>query len=435
MSQPSHPSSPRSPKYCRQRHRDGADRAFATIDGRRHYLGSYDSPESHQAYARLCAELAAGIRPGQHASGTTVAQLIDAYWHHAKQAYRDAQGDPSPHAKRIRHALRPALDLYGDTPADAFGPQAIRTIRERWIQQGLARKTINGYVQTIRKMFRWGVSYELVQPAVLQKLNAVEHLRRDRSPARETPPVRPVSDEQIEAVLPLVPAPVAALIRLQRLTGARPGELLPLRAVDLNTTANPWVFRPEKHKTSYRDGERVIHFGPIAQSILQPYMLTKPVGVPLFSPRDAARNRRRRRRTDATRSAQSDTPQKPSDGPTGSAQRRPGAHYDLASYRRAIHRACDEAFPPPALLARLKNETAAQHQERLTEAQWEELRQWQREHRWSPNQIRHTAATELAKAYGIETAKAVLGHRKFDTTRIYAERDFSKAAEAIQSIG
>lgn len=41
--------------------------------------------------------------------------------------------------------------------------------------------------------------------------------------------------------------------------------------------------------------------------------------------------------------------------------------------------------------------------------------------RWAPNQLRHTAATELRKAYGVEVARAVLGHSHLNTTEIYAE--------------
>jgi hypothetical protein len=43
--------------------------------------------------------------------------------------------------------------------------------------------------------------------------------------APELPPVRPVDDEVVEATLPYLPEIVADMVRLQRLTGARPGEV------------------------------------------------------------------------------------------------------------------------------------------------------------------------------------------------------------------
>src|SRR4051794_3937539 len=41
------------PSYCRDK---ATDRAYVVIDGRRHYLGRFDSPESRDAYDRLIGE-------------------------------------------------------------------------------------------------------------------------------------------------------------------------------------------------------------------------------------------------------------------------------------------------------------------------------------------------------------------------------------------
>ena len=54
---------------------------------------------------------------------------------------------------------------------------------------------------------------------------------------------------------------------------------------------------------------------------------------------------------------------------------------------------------------------------------------------WNPNQLRHTAATDIRAAHGLEAAQVVLGHSKADTTQIYAERDLAKAREAMRAIG
>ena len=47
------------PKY---RHHKGSGQAFVQVNGRRHYLGKWDSPKSKEAYARFVAELA--VSPG-----------------------------------------------------------------------------------------------------------------------------------------------------------------------------------------------------------------------------------------------------------------------------------------------------------------------------------------------------------------------------------
>jgi site-specific recombinase XerC len=63
------------------------------------------------------------------------------------------------------------------------------------------------------------------------------------------------------------------------------------------------------------------------------------------------------------------------------------------------------------------------------------LKVWQSEHRWFPNQLRHSAATEFRRQFGLEAAQVLLGHSKADVTQVYAERDFAKAAAVARQIG
>ena len=99
----------------------------------------------------------------------------------------------------------------------------------------------------------------------------------------------------------------------------------------------------------------------------------------------------------------------------------------MDSYRRAIYRAADKAFPHPELGTLKESE--------LFPAQLAELRQWQDEHRWAPNQLRHTAATEIRKAFGLEAAQIALGHSQANITQVYAERDMAKGIEVARRIG
>ena len=45
-------------------------------------------------------------------------------------------------------------------------------------------------------------------------------------------------------------------------------------------------------------------------------------------------------------------------------------------------------------------------------AELAELKKWQSDHRWSPNQLRHAAATEVRKQFGLEAAQIILGHSR-----------------------
>ncbi|MBL8875813.1 MAG: tyrosine-type recombinase/integrase, partial [Phycisphaerae bacterium] len=42
---------------------------------------------------------------------------------------------------------------------------------------------------------------------------------------------------------------------------------------------------------------------------------------------------------------------------------------------------------------------------------------------WSPNQIRHTKATEIRHEHGLEAAQVILGHSRIEATQIYAEKN------------
>jgi integrase len=68
-------------------------------------------------------------------------------------------------------------------------------------------------------------------------------------------------------------------------------------------------------------------------------------------------------------------------------------------------------------------------------AQKAELRAWRKRHRWHPHQLRHNAATELRKEFGIEAARIILGHRSAAITEVYAEKDEQEAIEAITKVG
>jgi len=56
-------------------------------------------------------------------------------------------------------------------------------------------------------------------------------------------------------------------------------------------------------------------------------------------------------------------------------------------------------------------------------------------HRWHPQQLRHSAATELWKEFGIEPARIILGHHSTAVTEIYAEKDEQEVIEAIMKAG
>ncbi|MDZ4784352.1 MAG: site-specific integrase [Planctomycetia bacterium] len=372
--------------------------AVVKLAGRFVYLGAFGSDEALQRYRRVIAEWQAkGCWTPEAA--IVVKQVIAGYWRHAEVYYRK-NGKPTSELSIIKPAMRVLNDLYGDVPATAFGPLALKACREAMIGKDLCRTTINGYVSRIKQAFRWAVENELVPAPVHQALLAVPGLKRGRTLARESAPVRPVDGADMEAVLPFVARQVAAMIRLQWLTGMRPQEVVQMRMGDIDRGGRVWIYRPTDHKVEHHGMDRVVPLGPQAQEVLVPFLKLDPV-VALFSPREAEKERRAAMRAARKSKVWPSHSNRARKVRRGSDVQNLRDCYDTASYRRAVDRGCEKAGLPS----------------------------------WSPNQLRHSAATRIRKEMGCEVAQAVLGHRQLETTQVYAEVNQARAVEAMERLG
>ena len=385
----------RAPNYIPQPSRHAKGLAVVRLNGKDFYLGPYGSPEAKAKYERLIADWLANGRQLPEAD-LTVNEVILAYLKHA-HAYYKPVGKKSGEIGCISDALAIVKNLYGRTSAVEFGPKALKAVRERMVQKDWCRKYINHQIDRVRRMFRWATEEELLPGFVYHALQSVRGLRKGKPGVRESEKVRPAPWASIKAVLPLVRPVVRAMIRFQYLTGCRPEEVCILRPMDIRKGGTIWVYRPASHKTEHHDKERQIFIGPKAQRLLRPWLKVAPEAY-VFSPARSEADRNGERR----RSRQSPmTPSQAKRQPKKDRRRSPRDRYDTASYRRAIKRACKKA--------------------KVAE--------------WSPNQLRHNAATRLRKKYGIEVARIILGHSTLVTTQIYAEADWRKAMEVMGQVG
>jgi integrase len=401
------------PKYCRH---NASGRAYVKIHGKRHYLGRYGTPESKERYARFVSELAVNPvvtpTPSARPVAITVVELAAAYQDFAEEYYRK-NGVLTLTATNIRRSLLIATELYGRTPAKDFGPLCLLAIQRQLAEKKLARRYVNDVVDKIRRCFKWGTSRELIPGSVYHALSAVEGLRKGRTTAREPDPVLPVDEAVVNATLPHLPPIVADMVRFQRLTGCRPGEVCQLRPMDLDRSAEVWQYRPASHKTEHHGKERIIFVGPKAQAIILPYLL-RDTAAHCFSPAESEEKRhvemRERRKSKLTPSQRNRRKAHP--------MRRAKDSYTKDSYARAIRRGVDKAnkaIKTDAELFAIENPTLLAH--------------------WAPNRLRHTRATEVRKQFGLEAAQVVLGHSKANVTEVYAERDSALAVEVMKKIG
>lgn len=404
----------RVPSY---RHHKASGQAVVALDGRDVYLGPYGTDESRERYQRVISEWLTNRKkappngPTGHAARNpvdlTINELFLPYWEFVQGYYRK-HGQPTSEARNTRAAMDPLLVGYGRVNAKNFGPLALKAYRQGLIDVGFTRGVINKHVGRVKRFFRWAVEHELISPDVYQALTAVTGLRRGRVSVPESSPVRPVADDVVDATLEYVNRYVAAMIQLQRFTGMRPSEVTIMRLRDLDTSGDDWIYRPESHKTEHYERERVIYLGPRAQEVLRPFLIGE-LHTYFFSPRRVMEEFQAcRRATAGTHKTYKriHTPKK-----------RPGERYTTNSYEHSIHRGSDKAFPPP---------------EGVTEG---EIKAWRKQHRWSPNQLRHSAATFLRKEFGIDAARVVLGHASPAITEVYAELDHTKAAEIMLKVG
>lgn len=385
--------------------------ARVRIRGRDYYLGAHGSDESKRRYEELVRKLLTDrekadlARRAELSSSLTLGELVTAYLRHAR-TYYVKNGRPTNECGNIASALAPVLDRHGAELVTSFGPKALKAIRAGWVSDRRVRSSINKRVDRVRRMFVWAVAEELVAPEVLAALRSVQGLKKGRTEATEGVPVRPVCDAAVEAIRPHVSRQVWAMVELQRLTGARPGEITIMRTCDLVMAGKVWEYRPSSHKTEHRGKDRVIFLGPAAQEILKPWLRTD-LAAYLFSPAEAMAELWAQRR-EARQSKL--TPSQAARQRLRRPKKAPHDRYTVASYSRAIRDGVRKANQ-----ARQQGTPEIPH--------------------WSAHQLRHSAATRLRREFGLDTARAVLGHSSPVVTEVYAELDQAKAAEVMGKIG
>lgn len=424
------------------------------------YLGVYNSPESRAEYGRVIAELATdpanGPSPAGSAGVRTLAPTVDevllAFWKHAERHYRTPDQKPTTEVEEIRRSIIPLRRLYGHTPAGQFGPLGLEAVRREMIAAGWCRTLINRRIDRVKRVFKWATSQELVAPSVYQAIRTLPGLRRGRTDARESEPVKPVDPAHVAATLPFLPRHLRCMVELQQLTGMRPGEVCRLRLGEVERTGEVWVYRPGQHKTAHRGTTRTVHLGPRAQTAVAAFLRgdhPPPSGwgyVQLDDPhqrnarlvmadsyqdagrvrdaallRDTARDvvlvggcvidpaatlfcpfsAREDRLRDARAKRKTKVPPSQVSRRRAKPQLTPASEYTPHTYAHAVRVAAGKAGAP----------------------------------HWHPNQLRHTFGTEVRKVHGLEAAQVLLGHARADVTQVYAERDTALAAKVAAEIG
>lgn len=346
--------------------------AVVTIGRRDIYLGKHGTRASKEKYSRVLAEWLASDRPATLATSAEITVTeVCAAFLGFARKHYVKRGQVTSEVAGYKVLIRLLKELYGSTKAAQFGPRQLKAVRAKMLDADASRPYINKQMVRLRHLMKWAAAEELIPVEVYHRLSVVPGIRKGKGEAREVPPVTPVDDSVVDATLPYLRPVVAAMVQFERLTGARPDEVCRMRPCDIDRSGEVWRYVPESHKTEHHGRERIIFIGPKAQEVLRPYLFGDD--LPCFrSPRS----------------------------PKG---------FNTRSYRDRIHMGVERA-----------NATRAPSQQIP---------------RWNPNQLRHTAATEIRARFGLEAAQVALGHSKADVTQVYAERDQRLAVEVARQVG
>ena len=383
-------------------------------------LGRHGSPESHVEYQRLLAEWRAShvSPPSDRASGAgppdlTLSEIALAFDKHAERYYRHLNGEQTGEAQNYKDAMTLLLDLYGHVTWREFGPNSLRAIQTAMVEKNLARKTINARINRIRRVFKWAVSREMVPGTLLTGLMCVAPLRRGEQveiptkdgvktiTVKESPGVHAIPWERVDATMPFLSKPVAAMVQIMRFSNCRAQDVVSMRGCDLDMTGEVWVYEPAHHKNSWREEESVTHkryvyFGPLCQEIIRPFLKDEPQAY-LFSPRQATADYQAQRAVDRkTKKPPSQLRRKKKKNP----KRAPRDRYSVNTFQQSVRKACLKAGQPT----------------------------------WTVLEVRHTRATDVREQHGVEGAAASLGDR-VEAAQIYAERNKKLARQIALEMG
>jgi integrase len=333
-------------------------------------------------------------------TGATVEQLCAAWDAHCREYYKG-----SSTAINAVVDVRMFRELYGHAAVSELTHADMLQLRDALVRSGVSRSTVNARLWRVKFMLAWALDEALIPATVKAELTQVRGIKRGRTSAPERQPVRPVDDATIAATVEHMMPNTADMVRIHRLTGMRPCELCGLRWSLIDRSRTPWVYRvpPEINKNEWR-GElgqpRVVCIGPQARAILERH---QGDDVPFSPMRSMAEYI-------AAHAAASAHPLSEAAKEKRRAAHVPrvlGERWTTGAYTKTIAAACRRAGIAP----------------------------------WGANRLRHAFGTAVRRAFGLDAARAVLGHTNGGCiTDVYTfdaieDEMIRRAAPAVEALG
>ena len=295
----------KEPKLCEDR-----GRFFVWLEGKRHYFAAKGRRDAEVKRKQFLANLWLGnslttsgatrssppvqkhggsLPQGAETDDMLVAELGDEFleYHALRLSKTEVQN--------YKYAISYLVELFGSLPVNEITPKKLRSVRDLMVQNGrLCRKTINGFVTRLVRVFAWGCEEEWVDANVAGALKMIKHLPQGELGTFDHKEREPVPDDVIRRTLPFMPPTLRAMVQLQRILGLRPNEIFKMRVGDIDTTRGNglWYYMPGSYKTSRFVGKIVFPMGKPEQELIAPYLAGKPPEATVFSPRTAMEERK-----------------------------------------------------------------------------------------------------------------------------------------------
>jgi len=375
-------------------HLSGQDRVY--LDGKYYYLGLSGSEEAQVKYDSLVAiylangrKMPEGVPTHQADTAPTVAHVTAAFRRNLETKYVNSPDE----GRRYRKLCDELDDFFGDVEAVKFGPLKLESFRELLEASGITRRTINGQIKSIVRIFKHAVSRELIPVSVVESLRTLDPLRYGQTTAPEQKEREPVKLEHVRATAKFLSPVVRRMVMVQVGTGMRPSEVIRMRPCDIDTSGEVWIYKPVRHKTMHRGKQRAIPIVGESRAAIQPYM-DRAADEYLFSPTESYQwhleQRAKNRKTPKSYGNRSGTNRK------ANPKWKTGSLWRPDTYRNQIKRAAEKAQVP----------------------------------HWFPYQLRHTNLTHVRQSLGIEYSQALGGHSTRQMAEHYARIAEAKAIEA-----
>lgn len=301
-------------------------------EARPNCYGPYGSAESKRKFDQLVGYYLLSNQAstfGVDSNELAWAEAANAYLDFAKTYYHQ-----STEAENLRLALQPIAEVFPEMLIKEFKAPHFKQIQQWWVRKGVSRGYANKQCERLLRVIKRLCAEGFMPVENYQQIKCVDPLRKGRTAARETQPIRPVSDAMVEATLPFLSPIVAAMVRFQRLTGCSPGEVVKIKPSMVDRSGEVWEIRLDEHKTAYRGHDRTIYVGPAAQEVLAPFLTKRNEASFCFQPCEVMRELRRQR--ELQRVTPLSCGNRKGTNRAERPRKKPGACYTTQSYGHAI---------------------------------------------------------------------------------------------------